>query len=693
MARCLASPQGKCLPNALYVHQSALEKLDGVLQAYEQIGRCYLPKGYSFTLVKFHFDQPLISYLDYPQFVQEAHPSLQTSFQVNLQTRQLGYRDYSDSPNPPILHRKETFVADDYPHRSDFAHLTQQQAVMGLLDESRTIGTRLGWESRLAALRLEIHNHALACKLEFSLENRTPKSTRSPAKRTQPAKSPALPKIDRHKAALPRKALSKPVRLALEANLLKAETTLFDYGCGYGTDIEFVQQQGVVAQGWDPYYQPDSPHCAAEVVNLGYVINVIEDPAERRQALIQAWELTQQVLIVAAQVLISDRTRGLMAYGDGIITSRNTFQKYYEQEELKAYIDQVLAVDAVPVALGIYFVFRDRLQAESFRASRFRSRATTPRINLRVKRFEDYKALLQPLMAFYTERGRLPTSTEIETYGCAPLQEEFGSLKRAFNVILQATAAGEWEAIAEKRRQDLLVYLALSHFGQRPKLRQLAAPLQADIKGLFGTYQQACTAADLMLMSLGQLEIVAEHGRQSLVGQQRPSSLWVHVSALDSLKPLLRLYEGCAARTIGRPNEANLVKFHFRAPKITYLSFPTFDSEPHPALHTSLQVDLRDLQVRYGDYSQADNPPLLHQKEQVILPSYPNYNKFAKLSQQARQWGLFDDLAAIYDRQGWLKCLADHCAILQGTRLIRDKTCDPYKLRLLKAQTRQRQKI
>ncbi|WP_255447815.1 hypothetical protein [Picosynechococcus sp. PCC 11901] len=68
----------------------------------------------------------------------------------------------------------------------------------------------------------------------------------------------------------------------------------------------------------------------------------------------------------------------------------------------------MLGVDAIPVALGIYFIFRDEAQAETFRASRFRSRATTPRIRLSVKRFEDYQSLLQPLMTFITERGRLP---------------------------------------------------------------------------------------------------------------------------------------------------------------------------------------------------------------------------------------------------------------------------------------------
>jgi DNA phosphorothioation-associated putative methyltransferase len=114
-----------------------------------------------------------------------------------------------------------------------------------------------------------------------------------------------------------------------------SDTTYFDYGCGHGADIEYIQRLGLTSAGWDPHFPPDVPQTPADVVNLGYVINVIEDTAERREALINAWNLAQKVLIVAAQVLIDDRTRGVIAYGDGIITSRNTFQKYYEQEELK----------------------------------------------------------------------------------------------------------------------------------------------------------------------------------------------------------------------------------------------------------------------------------------------------------------------------------------------------------------------
>ncbi|WP_448573828.1 DNA phosphorothioation-associated putative methyltransferase, partial [Trichothermofontia sp.] len=477
----------------------------------------------------------------------------------------------------------------------------------------------------------------------------------------------------RHKAAIVRTTASKPLRLAVEAGLFTPDATYFDYGCGHGADITHIAQLGYPSAGWDPYFRPDTEPTAATIVNLSYVINVIEDTAERRDALRRAWQLTQSVLIVAAQVLIDDRVRGVIPYGDGIITSRNTFQKYYAQEELKAYIDQVLGVDAVPVALGIYFVFRDTAQAETFRAARFRSRTTAPRINRTLQRFEDCKDRLQPLMTFFTDRGRLPTPDEIASHHLSDLQAEFGSLKRAFRLILQATDEQDWQAITEKRRQDLLVYLALSHFGQRPKFNQLPSLLQNDIRALFGNYQAACTAADLMLMSLGNLEALAEQCRQSTIGQQRPNSLWIHLSALEALHPLLRLYEGCAARTLGRPETANIIKLHLSSPKITYLSVPDFDTDPHPALQSSMQISLRDLHVHYRDYDRDDNPPLLHQKEQLLTPDYPHYAKFAKLSQQEHRWGLLTDLKAIYDRQGWEQCLAAHGATLKGHRLVRRK--------------------
>lgn len=69
--------------------------------------------------------------------------------------------------------------------------------------------------------------------------------------------------------------------LALEAGLFETETTFFDYGCGQGGDIQRIALLGHPSPGWDPYYFPGSTPTPADVVNLGYVINVIESQAER----------------------------------------------------------------------------------------------------------------------------------------------------------------------------------------------------------------------------------------------------------------------------------------------------------------------------------------------------------------------------------------------------------------------------
>lgn len=358
-----------------------------------------LPKESKFTIIKFNYEQPKISYLFYPDFDTDPHPALHHSIQVDLKAQIAQHRDYPNSPNPPILHRKETFVTQDYPLYQMFAQLTKQEEAIGLFHETRTIGTRKGWEQRLQEYHVELKGHQ-------AISSPSRIGTRGDGLKEDI-------KIDRHNAAIHRPDLSKPVRLALEAGLFTENTTFFDYGCGHGEDIKRISDRGFTSTGWDPYYRPQSDRTSAEIVNLGYIINVIESQIERREALIKAWELTQKVLIVSAQVLIGDVGKGQIAYSDGVVSSRNTFQKYYEQEELKLYIDQVLGVDSVPVALGIYFVFRYDMQAQNFRASRFRSRATTPRIRLVSKRFEDYRELLTPLMDFFTERGRLPVGEEL----------------------------------------------------------------------------------------------------------------------------------------------------------------------------------------------------------------------------------------------------------------------------------------
>ncbi|BAW97999.1 hypothetical protein NIES970_29620 (plasmid) [[Synechococcus] sp. NIES-970] len=85
------------------------------------------------------------------------------------------------------------------------------------------------------------------------------------------------------------------MRSLFEANLFTEGMTFCDYGCGYGEDLKFVAEKGFQAQGWDPFYQPDGDCQPVYIVNLSYVINVIENPTERRDALVKAWKLTQKM--------------------------------------------------------------------------------------------------------------------------------------------------------------------------------------------------------------------------------------------------------------------------------------------------------------------------------------------------------------------------------------------------------------
>lgn len=480
-----------------------------------------------------------------------------------------------------------------------------------------------------------------------------------------------IPQIDRHKAAIVRNDLSRPVRLALEAGILSEGSTFFDYGSGHGTDISILAARGYASRGWDPYYFPDGELTAAEVVNLGYVINVIEHEQERREALLAAWALAQKVLIVAAQALPGEPGKGHLAYNDGLITSRNTFQKYYEQQELKNYIDSVLGVDAVPAGLGVCFVFRDEAQAQTFRAARFRSRLVTPRIRTHIRGFDDYRPLLEPLMQFFTERGRLPVRGELA--GEEAILAEFRSITRAFAVIEQATGENEWRKIAEARRNDLLVYIALSRFGRRPNFTALPADLQQDIKAFWSSYTNACATADKMLFSLGEPGVIAEACRRSRIGKFIGAALYVHISALDELDPALRLYEGAASRAFGRLEETTLIKFRADKPKVSWLHYPDFDTDPHPALRSSLQADLQGLHTGWREYSAAANPPILHRKETFVSRDYPLYEKFARLTAQEEKWGLLDDAASIGMKNGWLQRLAEKSARLQGHRLLHAK--------------------
>lgn len=65
--------------------------------------------------------------------------------------------------------------------------------------------------------------------------------------------------VARERTAIGRGDLSMPVRLSLRDKVVGPDTTILDYGCGRGQDVNRLQQMGLEVDGWDPYYAPDTP--------------------------------------------------------------------------------------------------------------------------------------------------------------------------------------------------------------------------------------------------------------------------------------------------------------------------------------------------------------------------------------------------------------------------------------------------
>ena len=187
------------------------------------------------------------------------------------------------------------------------------------------------------------------------------------------------PSALRARTAINRVELSKPVAQAIQDSVITASRQVFDYGCGRGGDVARLRQLGFTATGWDPAFAPDQPLAEADVVNLGYVINVIESPQERAETLRNAWNLARTALVVAARLDWEARGVASQPVADGIVTTRGTFQKFYTQYELKSWIESILGCGTHAAAPGVFYVFRNPADAESLRARQVRRPSAAPR--------------------------------------------------------------------------------------------------------------------------------------------------------------------------------------------------------------------------------------------------------------------------------------------------------------------------
>jgi DNA phosphorothioation-associated putative methyltransferase len=238
-------------------------------------------------------------------------------------------------------------------------------------------------------------------------------------------------------------------------------------------------------------------------------------------------------------------------------------------------------------------------------------------------------------------------------------------------VVGRVTGPTDWDAIRHRRTEDLLVYLALARFRKRPAFSLLPPTLRRDMRAFFGTYTKACRRADELLFQAGNAGAIDEACQRSSVGKLLPDDLYVHKSALDTLEPLLRVYEGCGRAYLGDIEGADIIKIHRRSGKISYLSYPDFDSDPHPALGRCVRLCLRTRQLNCYDYADSANPPVLHRKEAFLQPEHALYEKFARLTRQEDQHGLLADAAGIGTKSGWEERLRKAGFALRGHRVVR----------------------
>jgi DNA phosphorothioation-associated putative methyltransferase len=219
--------------------------------------------------------------------------------------------------------------------------------------------------------------------------------------------------------------------------------------------------------------------------------------------------------------------------------------------------------------------------------------------------------------------------------------------------------------------EDLLVYVALARFGRRARPSELPDDLRFDIRDLFGSYKAACEQADRLVFAIADSRRVADASTAAPVGKRLATALYVHVDALGQLPPILRVLEGSARTLVGEIEGATLIKIHTDRTAVSYLDYPRFDSEAHPALRSGYIVRLDPLRVDHRDYSNHTNPAILHRKECFLAPDDARRAKFERLTRQEVKAGLYAEPAAIGRRHAWEEALAARALVVQGHRLVR----------------------
>jgi DNA phosphorothioation-associated putative methyltransferase len=598
------SMTGKRVAGAVYVHRSAVSSLE---DGGSQMARAEACAGsIEWNVAK--IEKKSISLLLYESFDDAPFPALLGSTKIDLSTGETTFTDYRRRANPPILHRKELLLPPDDPRLPVFRALTAAAEERGLFKDSNRIGTRKAWEARIAETGLVLRGHRLVEADEEHFE------------------------VVRHKTAIVRRDLSQPMQLMMRFGMVRKERSIFDFGCGQGEDVAALASQGFSAFGWDPHHAPHGPRAPADVVNLGFVINVIEDPRERVETVKAAWSFAQQALCVSVMLQGKYSTAGQKPYRDGYLTSRGTFQKYFEQQELQSLVAGITGEKPMALAPGVIAVFKDKdLEQEVLlrRHSRAFVEGALPRPPIRerivVARPELRERIAPAIEALHEQAillGRVPDQEEATAEALACIAENRVSWKRTLDLLRDDLAADERFHVAGRlRREDLLVHLALMQFPGAPKYRHLPKSIQSDLKVFFKSHSAAMDESRRLLFGAGDRDGVRADVEKAVAegfgGLRGTHHFRFRSDVLSRLPPRLRILVGSAEVLQGGVESSDFVDIDLEAPRIVMVTCDDVD-KPVPFVVERTFVDLGRLKVS-TDRREPETTPIYFKSKYMRL--------------------------------------------------------------------------
>lgn len=637
---------GKTVARHTYFHVSMflLLPVDVQLKIESAERLADVVRDQTYNVVRLDPEDGRLSLLYYPNFFDFPFPSLRASWTVDIGASRVSYRTYEESLNPPILHRKELLIPPDHPRYAEYSALTEAAESIGLFDDTSRIGYLRQWEILVKTKGYQVVGHELVPVGNVESENEFESSTETEV-------------INRHLTALVRYGFSAPIQTLARYGFLDGRFSIFDYGCGRGDDVRGLTENGLKVSGWDPHFAPENPVVSADIVNLGFVINVIEDMDERVDALCRAYSLAAQFLVVSVMLTNQNALEG-RRFADGIVTRRQTFQKYYTQAEFKGFLESVLHEVPIAVSPGVFYVFRDKDAEQRFLTERFRRRRVVlrdPVIRLRERpvrvradraeqRYQAYREPLDRLWNKWVEIGRVPDKGEVEDLPA--ILEGFGTLPKALRFIEGRNDIAEVEISRQNRIQDLQVYFALNGFERRKPYKHLEQGLQRDIKAFFGDYSSAWLGARDLLFQIAKPDVVnaacREAAERGLGYFLESESLQLHASMVEQLPALLRVYVGCASVLYGDYRGADLIKVHIRSGKLTLMRFDDFLGKPLPRMIERVKIKLREQDVDYFLYGEDYEPPFLFQKSRYMNEEMAGFPEQIEFENKLERLGLFD---------------------------------------------------